>query len=276
MDPDDRPRARPATPQDYPHFVRFFQELATDDPVPIPERYEQQIMPCALFLERGGKLAAYGYIRVMGDIGHVGHVVVDPDCRGERVGRALMAAIAARLRDAGCSRWCLNVKVGNVPALRLYERFGLAPVFAATALRFPWSALAALERDPARVVARSLEPAHEAELEAAFHLHPGQLAESRKRPGRVLFQATDAATERERLGIASFDPAFPGAYPFRAAEPHAAAALLDAVRPHALPEHDFVFVTIDEDADLTRHLVEAGAAVRFEMLHLRGTIPPPP
>ena len=275
MDPDDRPRARPATPEDYPHFARLFQELATGDPVPVPERYEQQIMPSALFLERGGKVAGYGYIRVLGDIGHVGHVVVDPGFRGQRVGRALMDVIAARLREAGCSRWCLNVKVGNVPALRLYERFGLAPVFAATALSFPWSALPALRLDPARVVARSLEPAHDAELETAFRLIPGQLAENRKRPGRVLFRATDPATEREPLGLASFDPAFPRAYPFRAASADSAAALLHAARRHALPEHDFVFVTVDDDADLTRALVAAGAQARFEMLHLRGPIPPP-
>ena len=71
----------------------------------------------------------------------------------------------------------------------------------------------------------------------------------------------------------SFNAAFPGAFPFRARDLPGAAALLHAMRPHALPEHDFVRLMVESDDALERALLERGATVALETVHMRGPIP---
>ncbi|MCC6553370.1 MAG: GNAT family N-acetyltransferase [Polyangiaceae bacterium] len=269
---------RPATAADYDHFARLLPELGTGDPTPPRERWEQVYAPGAIFLEdEGGAVVAYGYSEVLRGVGYVRHVVVDPARRGAGVGRAVMDALAARLRAAGCSRWALNVKPENEPAVRLYRRVGMTEAYAATALRLEWSVADRLPRGGRAVIARPIEAGEEGPLEAAFDMPEGQLAALRARPGMLLVRLVDpAAPEDARVGVACFDPKFPGAFPFRVAALELAAPLLDALRPHALPEPPYTQLVVEDDAALTAALVQSGATVRFVIAHMRGEIPPAP
>ena len=51
-------------------------------------------------------------------------VVVDPGHRGQGVGRALMAALAAWAREQGATRMQLLADKHNAPALAFYDRIG--------------------------------------------------------------------------------------------------------------------------------------------------------
>jgi GNAT superfamily N-acetyltransferase len=266
---DPRWPARPATAADYAHFVRFFAELGVPDPVPDPARWEADMLPQTLFLEHEGAPIAYAMVRPLGPAAHVVHVVVDAPWRGRRVGGALMEAVVDRLRALGCTRLWLNVKADNAPALRLYERCGLRRAYRSTALTLPWADVAALPREATPLAARTVDPSEDAALESAFPRLAGRLAASRQRAGFVLVRLVDPArTDDAKLGVAAFDPAFPGASPFMVARPALAAPLLDALRAHARPGDTYLRLTAEDDEPLARALVAAGATVTFELLNM--------
>lgn len=56
--------------------------------------------------------------------GWISDLWVEPQARGNGIGRALIAAAEARLRAAGIGRVELAAVVGNADALALYERLG--------------------------------------------------------------------------------------------------------------------------------------------------------
>jgi GNAT superfamily N-acetyltransferase len=264
--------ARPATSADYPHFVRLFPELGVDDPVPPVERWLETMAAATLiFADEAGAVVGYAYVQALQGEGYVRHVVVDPGRRGEGLGRAIMGAIAARLRAAGCVRWCLNVKPDNEAALRLYRAVGMTSQYTSTAFRFGWDLVDRLPRAHGEVIARPVEPIEDPAIEAVFDLPAGQIDDARKRPGTVLLRLVDASAPGP-VGFAAYDPRFPGAFPFRVADPTLAASLLAAIRPHELPDTPHMQI-VSEDEALTAVLCAAGATVRLVALHMAGELP---
>ena len=261
---------RPARPDDYAVFTRLSPELHVDDPMPSAERWTSDIAPTTLIAERAARPVGYGFFQVLHGIGYVRNVVSAPEARRTGVGKALMAAMAARFRAHGAKAWCLNVKPTNLPAVRLYESLGLKQMYASAALRIQWDKLEALPPDPPNAVVTIIAPADDAELETALGLASGLLADYRDKR-RTLLQIRHAAT-REPLGAAAFDPSFPGAFPFRVRTPKHAALLLRAMRAHALSEHDWVQLVIEDHAELIERLKNAGASLYLEFVHYRGDL----
>lgn len=262
---------RRATVEDYAAFTEMFRELEVDDPVPSAERFARDLVPKILFYERGGRPVGYVAHYSLGRDGYIGNLVVAPHARGARIGEALMRAAAADLRAWGASeRWHLNVKVGNAPAIRLYERVGMRPAYPLAALRLAWQAVEHLAVEPG-FAASIAGPEDDADLERALGVLQGQLAVMRRRPGRVLIQLRGA--QGEPAGIACFDPAFPGAFPFAVARPGLAGALLRAVRPHARPDDTQVNLVVEHHEALADALIAAGAEVRLRLLHYIGPLP---
>lgn len=110
-------------------------------------------------------------------------------------------------------------------------------------------------------------------MEDAFGLPRGTLSGSRQYPGRVVLRLVDVAAPGEpRVGVASFDPHFPGSFPFRVADPTYARALFEGIRPHALPRFFHVGLVVEDDDALARMLVEHGARVRLEIVHYEGAL----
>ncbi|MDI3290851.1 GNAT family N-acetyltransferase [Polyangium sp. 15x6] len=266
--------ARPATAADYDTYARLFPELGTDDPTLSREPWAAELMPHTLILEQGSDIVGYAYVVVLKETGYVRHVVVAPEARGKGAGRALMQASAERFRAAGCSRWCLNVKVENTVAIALYSSLGLAKVYESTSMRIGWETLARLPGEEEGITARVIDPREDAALEAAFGLPIGAITICRARAGWVLLRLVDAAQPEEaRVGFACFNPSFPGSFPFRVAGPTLVRPLLEALRPHARPEDTFTQVVVEDDPETKHALVEAGASVRMEIMNMAGPIP---
>src|SRR5262245_11085938 len=122
-------RVRPATPEDYPQFLRSFVELAVEDTPPDRERWQRQNLPTTLIFELNGRFAAYAYYEVLVHTGYLRQMVVDPGARGRGVAGGVMRELHARFAAAGCKEWCLNVKPDNAAAIRVYERAGLHPAY---------------------------------------------------------------------------------------------------------------------------------------------------
>ncbi len=101
--------------------------------------------------------------------------------------------------------------------------------------------------------------------------------------GNILPVSCPAAAAEPRnilqvVGLASFDPAFPGAFPFSAADLRTAAALLAALEPHrqtfsdgSWREHSLQLV-IERNEALADAMVERGAEPVFRILHLSGPL----
>jgi GNAT superfamily N-acetyltransferase len=262
---------RRATADDYATYTALFRELEVDDPIASADRFARDLAPRILFYERDGQAIGYVGHYALGRDGYIGNLVVASHARGARIGEALLHAAAADLRAWGASEsWHLNVRVNNAPAIRLYERVGMRPAYPLVALRMTW---ADAERLPiaAGVTASPAAAEDDRDLERVLGVLEGQLAVMRGRPGRVLLQLRGA--HREPAGVACFDPAFPGAFPFAVARPALAGALLRAVRPHARPDDTQVNLVVEHHDELVGALIAAGAEVRLRLIHYIGPLP---
>ena len=159
----------------------------------------------------------------------------------------------------------LNVKSSNHAAIALYERAGMREKYLSRALRFPWLGLGSLPAGDA--VVGELVAEREAVAEREFDLPKGQLAHAR-RIGRLL---CEARSDSELVGVAAFDPKFPGAFPFRVRRLDAVAPLLTCLRQQ-VPNDEVVHLVAEGDEALAKRLLDAGATVRDEIVHFQGTL----
>ncbi|HEY0248087.1 MAG TPA: mycothiol synthase [Gryllotalpicola sp.] len=71
-----------------------------------------------------GAMIGYNWLKVEGAEGEIYVVGVAPEASGQGIGRALMAAGLARLRERGCTAATLYTEADNVAAVRLYRSLG--------------------------------------------------------------------------------------------------------------------------------------------------------
>ncbi len=135
----------------------------------------------------------------------------------------------------------LNVKPDNAPAIALYAREGLSARYRSRAVRFSFAAIPGEPCEGVREVV--LDPSRDEEADDTFGLPKAQIGSARAL-GRVIVAllrdrspaASDVAKHErdEVVGIACFDPTFPGAFPFRVKDPTLGPTLVHACRPHAI------------------------------------------
>ena len=89
------------------------------DQVPRTRRY--------LVAHIGRRLVGYGGLMLAPDSAHVTNIAVDPLQQRSGVGTRLLLALAREAIAMAAPALTLEVRVGNVAALQLYERFGFAP-----------------------------------------------------------------------------------------------------------------------------------------------------
>jgi ribosomal protein S18 acetylase RimI-like enzyme len=84
----------------------------------------------ALLAEDDGRAVGYALASVVPETpirAHLFDLFVGEGARNRGLGRALVAEVAARMRERGVSHLSLDVDVGNDDARRLYDRMGFAP-----------------------------------------------------------------------------------------------------------------------------------------------------
>ncbi len=262
---------RGARPHDYDRFATLFRELGIDDPAPDARRWTRELAHHTLVSERAGRIEGYVTFIGLSQVGHVRNLVVAPDARGTGVGRALMNAAAAALRRRGIREWHLDVKIDNVAAIRLYEELGMQIEHRSTVLRVPIgrAAIARLRDLPSHAATVLLvDPVEDDDIERALGLLAGRIAMMRIKPGRVLLQLRDTACAP--VGFAAFDPAIPGAMPFRVAHPGLAGTLLAAIARHTT--ESMLQIVVEDDERTTDLLLSLDAETRLTLLHYRGAL----
>ena len=180
-----------------------------------------------------------------------------------------MLELAALLRRSGARAWRLNVFNNNHVAIDLYSSLGLNAIYSTAVLRLAWEDVSRLPQVPSTSIEapRKLDGANETE----FGLMQGQLARARDKQGvRIV---TALAANGKCVGIAVFDPSFPGSFPFRCKSPEYARTLIEALRACYDGPKAYLQLVI-EDAALVARVLESSGAVRLhDILHMRGPIP---
>ena len=77
---------------------------------------------------REGDIVGYGGMLLIEQDAHITSLTVAPASRGRRLGTRLLLALVERALGRGAKHLTLEVRVSNVSAQGLYERFGFAPV----------------------------------------------------------------------------------------------------------------------------------------------------
>ena len=75
-----------------------------------------------------GSIVGYAGLLLVEEDAHVTTLAVDPQVRRRRLGSRLMLALVAASLAAQARHLTLEVRMSNLSAQRLYERFGFAPV----------------------------------------------------------------------------------------------------------------------------------------------------
>ena len=81
-----------------------------------------------LMAVEGERLLGYAGMQYVLDEFYIENIAVDPGCRRQGVGLALMEALIAQAREMGGAFVTLEVRPSNVGALGLYTRLGFEPV----------------------------------------------------------------------------------------------------------------------------------------------------
>lgn len=81
-----------------------------------------------LVARTGDTIVAYGGMWLMVDEAHITTFAVHPAWRRQRIGERLLLAFMDLARDRQAHEATLEVRLSNLPARRLYEKFGFRPV----------------------------------------------------------------------------------------------------------------------------------------------------
>jgi ribosomal-protein-alanine N-acetyltransferase len=94
--------------------------------------YRQEIetnrMAHYIVARAGSDVVGFAGIWLMVDQAHITTFAVDPDWRRQGVGSRMILALLRMSRTLGARNATLEVRLSNVAARRLYERFGFRPV----------------------------------------------------------------------------------------------------------------------------------------------------
>jgi ribosomal protein S18 acetylase RimI-like enzyme len=263
-------RVRAARPDDYPTFARLYPELRVDDPVLDDARFAAELAPITFIAEdEAGAPLGYAFYQVIQDVMYIRHLVTAPEARRRGVGRTLMRSVAEKARASRATTWCLNVKPDNAPAIALYEEMGMRRAHESRGMHIAWSAVDAQPPYAGPARARTIEPSDDARVQTEMRLIAGQLAMARAK-GRVLVMLEDGDGI---AGAAIFDPAFPGAFPFRASKPEHALPLLRALRSHARPGDAMIKMVVEDQPQTVEAILRLGGAVHLDIVHMRGPVP---
>jgi ribosomal-protein-alanine N-acetyltransferase len=111
--------------------VHAIERASFDSPWP-PDAYRNELetnrLAQYLVVRVGGELCGYGGMWLMVDEAHIITFAVHPLWRRQHVGDRLLLAMLDLAIDAGAHEATLEVRLSNLPARRLYEKFGFRPV----------------------------------------------------------------------------------------------------------------------------------------------------
>ncbi len=123
-------RIRPMTAMDLP-AVQLIERASFTTPWP-PQAYRQELesnrLAAYLVVTVSDEVVAYGGVWLMVDEAHVTTFAVHPRYRRRRIGERLLLALMDLSVDRHAREATLEVRLSNLGARRLYEKYGFRPV----------------------------------------------------------------------------------------------------------------------------------------------------
>ncbi len=121
---------RPMTEADLPS-VQLIERASFTTPWP-PQAYRQELeanrLAHYLVALIGEQFVGYGGIWLMVDEAHVTTFAIHPAYRRRRIGERMLIALLDLAVDRHAREATLEVRLSNLPARRLYEKYGFRPV----------------------------------------------------------------------------------------------------------------------------------------------------
>lgn len=111
--------------------VQAIEQASFTTPWP-PHAYRSELesnrLATYLVARAGGELVAYAGIWMMVDEAHITTFAVDPRWRRQRIGERLLLTLLDIAKDRRAREATLEVRLSNLAARRLYEKYGFRPV----------------------------------------------------------------------------------------------------------------------------------------------------
>lgn len=98
-------------------FVRPWTKQGFEEALPMDN-------VCFLLCMDGNTVAGYCGLYMAADEGEITNVAVDPSYQGQGIGHMLIQALLKEGEKKGITRYFLEVRVSNEPAIALYEKNG--------------------------------------------------------------------------------------------------------------------------------------------------------
>lgn len=121
---------RPYAASDEAAVVALWRRCDLVVPANDPQRdieLKRQVQPELLLVGVAeGRVVATAMAGYDGHRGWINYLAVDPDCQRRGVGRTIMEAAEAALKQRGCPKVNLQVRAGNADVVGFYERLGYA------------------------------------------------------------------------------------------------------------------------------------------------------
>ncbi|MDR0852705.1 MAG: ribosomal protein S18-alanine N-acetyltransferase [Clostridiales Family XIII bacterium] len=86
------------------------------------------ILATYVLAETRKEVIGYAGIWVVIDEGHITNVAVHPDWRDQGIATMIILSMLDAAREKGATRFTLEVRTSNAPAIALYEKFGFRAV----------------------------------------------------------------------------------------------------------------------------------------------------
>jgi [ribosomal protein S18]-alanine N-acetyltransferase len=123
-------RIVPMVLEDLP-AVHAIEQLSFDVPWPA-DAYQSELetnrLAQYLVAHAGEEIAAFAGMWLLVDEAHIITFAVHPAWRRQRIGERLLLALLDLALDGGANEATLEVRLSNLPARRLYEKYGFRPV----------------------------------------------------------------------------------------------------------------------------------------------------
>lgn len=120
-----KPVIRPLREEDAPALARMEREIFS---MPWTERAFAELLDrfynLYLVAEWEGSLVGCAGLTVLGNEGDIEKVMVREDSRGRGIADSMLGELIAAGERLGITEFTLEVRAGNLPAIRLYEKFG--------------------------------------------------------------------------------------------------------------------------------------------------------
>lgn len=111
--------------------VQSIERVSFTTPWP-PQAYRSEIetnrLASYLVVRAEGHVVAYGGVWLMVDEAHITTFAVDPAWRRRRIGERLLVALLEAAIARAAHEATLEVRLSNLAARRLYEKYGFRPV----------------------------------------------------------------------------------------------------------------------------------------------------